>query len=90
VFVEKVLEKNKKFSKYSPVEGVRYDGIYKVVDFWSERGKSGFLVWKYELRRDDDEPAPWTPEGKLLADKLYKEGLQKAKLQEQQKKKKSS
>lgn len=26
----------------------------------------GFLVWKYELRRDDDEPAPWTPEGKLV------------------------
>ncbi|NXC87955.1 UHRF1 ligase, partial [Cercotrichas coryphoeus] len=35
-------------------------------------GKSGFLVWRYLLRRDDEEPAPWTKEGK---DRMKKLGL---------------
>ncbi|XP_065843411.1 E3 ubiquitin-protein ligase UHRF1-like [Oscarella lobularis] len=52
-----------KTSKYAPKEGIRYDGTYKVVKYWSEKGKSGFLVWRYLLRRDDPSPAPWTREG---------------------------
>jgi E3 ubiquitin-protein ligase UHRF1 len=36
----------------------------QVVKYWPERGKSGFLVWRYLLRRDDTEPEPWTREGK--------------------------
>lgn len=38
--------------------------IYQVVKYWPEKGKSGFIVWRYELRRDDPEHAPWTKEGK--------------------------
>nr|KAF6332311.1 ubiquitin like with PHD and ring finger domains 2 [Pipistrellus kuhlii] len=35
-----------------------------VVKYWPEKSTShGFLVWRYLLRRDDDEPAPWTSEG---------------------------
>nr|XP_009934585.1 PREDICTED: E3 ubiquitin-protein ligase UHRF1 [Opisthocomus hoazin] len=64
--------KGGKHSKYAPVEGNRYDGIYKVVKYWPETGKSGFLVWRYLLRRDDEEPAPWTKEGK---DRMKKLGL---------------
>ncbi|NXX96066.1 UHRF1 ligase, partial [Centropus bengalensis] len=64
--------KGGKHSKYAPVEGNRYDGIYKVVKYWPEKGKSGFLVWRYLLRRDDEEPAPWTKEGK---DRMKKLGL---------------
>ncbi|XP_075217787.1 E3 ubiquitin-protein ligase UHRF1-like [Lycorma delicatula] len=56
--------KLQKHSKYAPEEGNRYDGIYKVVKYYPEKGKSGFLVWRYMLRRDDPTPAPWTPEGK--------------------------
>ncbi|XP_031204544.1 E3 ubiquitin-protein ligase UHRF1 isoform X5 [Mastomys coucha] len=56
--------KGGKHSKYAPAEGNRYDGIYKVVKYWPEKGKSGFLVWRYLLRRDDTEPEPWTREGK--------------------------
>ncbi|XP_073485733.1 E3 ubiquitin-protein ligase UHRF1-like [Aquarana catesbeiana] len=56
--------KGRKHSKYAPEDGNRYDGIYKVVKYWPEKGKSGFLVWRYLLRRDDEEPAPWTKEGK--------------------------
>ncbi|KAI9164544.1 E3 ubiquitin-protein ligase uhrf1 [Blastocladiella emersonii ATCC 22665] len=49
---------------YAPDAGVRYDGLYKVVKYYPEKGKAGHMVWRYLMRRDDDEPAPWTPEGK--------------------------
>ncbi|KAK7467888.1 hypothetical protein BaRGS_00036893 [Batillaria attramentaria] len=62
--------KGRKHSKYAPEEGNRYDGIYKVVKYWAEKGKSGFLVWRYLLRRDDPAPAPWTKEGKKRAEEL--------------------
>ncbi|KAJ3349435.1 E3 ubiquitin-protein ligase uhrf1 [Allomyces javanicus] len=48
----------------APAAGYRYDGLYKVVKYWPKKGKSGHIIWRYELRRDDDEPAPWTKEGK--------------------------
>ncbi|XP_072761128.1 E3 ubiquitin-protein ligase UHRF1 [Anoplolepis gracilipes] len=56
--------KLKKHSKYAPEEGNRYDGIYKVVKYYPCKGKSGFRVWRFILRRDDPSPAPWTEEGK--------------------------
>uniref|UniRef100_A0A8B9K700 E3 ubiquitin-protein ligase UHRF n=1 Tax=Astyanax mexicanus TaxID=7994 RepID=A0A8B9K700_ASTMX len=62
--------KGRRISKYAPEEGNRYDGIYKVVKYWPEIGKCGFLVWRYLLRRDDVEPAPWTPEGIERSKKL--------------------
>lgn len=46
--------------------------LFQVVKYWPETGKSGFLVWRYLLRRDDEEPAPWTKEGK---DRMKKLGL---------------
>jgi len=55
--------KGQKHSKYAPDEGNRYDGIYKVVKYYPEKGQSGFIVWRYLLRRDDPSPAPWTEEG---------------------------
>ncbi|XP_026824930.1 E3 ubiquitin-protein ligase UHRF1 isoform X2 [Ooceraea biroi] len=56
--------KLKKYSKYAPQEGNRYDGTYKVVKYYPDVGKSGFRVWKYLLRRDDPSPAPWSKQGK--------------------------
>jgi len=41
-----------------------------VVKYWPAKGKSGFLVWRYLLRRDDEEPAPWTRDGKERIKKL--------------------
>jgi len=58
--------KGSKHSKYAPEAGNRYDGVYKVVKYWPEKGKSGFRVWRYLLRRDDPAPAPWTEEGKQI------------------------
>ena len=40
-------------SPHAPQEGYRYDGLYRVVDFWQERGESGFLVWLYKLELID-------------------------------------
>ncbi|KAJ2559780.1 hypothetical protein EV175_000165 [Coemansia sp. RSA 1933] len=51
--------------RYAPDEGVRYDGLYRIVKYWKERGVSGFYVWRYLFRRDDPEPSPWTEEGKV-------------------------
>ncbi|XP_030049642.1 E3 ubiquitin-protein ligase UHRF2 isoform X3 [Microcaecilia unicolor] len=75
--------KGRRISKYAPEEGNRYDGIYKVVKYWPEIGKCGFLVWRYLLRRDDVEPAPWTAEGIERSKKLglaiqYPEGYLEA------------
>ncbi|XP_012278380.1 E3 ubiquitin-protein ligase UHRF1 isoform X2 [Orussus abietinus] len=75
-----------KHSKYAPKEGNRYDGIYKVVKYFPERGKSGFSVWRYLLRRDDPAPAPWTAEGKkriasLDLEMMYPDGFLEAKEQ---------
>jgi len=36
----------------------------QVVKYWPNKGNSGFLVWRFLLRRDDPTPAPWTREGK--------------------------
>ncbi len=29
------------------------------VSFRAEKGRAGFLIWRYLLRRDDPSPAPW-------------------------------
>ncbi|KAG8080802.1 hypothetical protein GUJ93_ZPchr0007g3689 [Zizania palustris] len=45
-------------SKRSPVGKVYfYDGLYKVVDFWLDRGKSGFGVYKYKMLRIEGQEA---------------------------------
>ena len=38
-------------SKHSPAYGYRYDGLYKVTDYWKKRGKSGFDVWLFRLEK---------------------------------------
>lgn len=62
--------KASKHSKYAPEDGNRYDGIYKVVKYYPEKGESGFIVWRFLLRRDDPSPAPWTKEGKKQIERL--------------------
>jgi [histone H3]-lysine9 N-trimethyltransferase EHMT len=45
-------------SRRSPVGKVYfYDGLYKVVDYWLDRGKAGFGVYKYKMMRiEGQEP----------------------------------
>ena len=35
--------------EYGPQSGYRYDGIYYVKNFYKEKGKSGFFIYRYEL-----------------------------------------
>ncbi len=42
-------------SPYAPRWGYRYDGLYRVEDYWCENGKSGFTIWRYRLRRIPDD-----------------------------------
>lgn len=49
----------------------RYDGIYKVVKYYPKHGANGLLVWRFLLRRDDPEPAPWTEEGKRIIEEKF-------------------
>jgi putative restriction endonuclease len=34
---------------HSPAEGLRYDGLFRVVDFWHEPGRDGFRIWRFKL-----------------------------------------
>lgn len=36
-------------SPHSPPIGYSYDGLYAVEEFWHDRGKSGFEVWRFRL-----------------------------------------
>lgn len=40
----------------SPVTGYRYDGLFRVDDFWDEAGRSGFKVVRYRLEKLPAEP----------------------------------
>jgi len=46
-------------SGLGPPIGFRYDGLYRVVRYWSETGRSGFKIWRFRLERDDPDPPPW-------------------------------
>ncbi|KAK7590700.1 hypothetical protein V9T40_002313 [Parthenolecanium corni] len=63
--------KLRKRSKFAPKEGNRYDGIYKVVKYYPKHGANGLLVWRFLLRRDDPEPAPWTEEGERIIEEKF-------------------
>lgn len=36
-------------SPHAPAFGYRYDGLYRVADYWRERGRSGFILWRFRL-----------------------------------------
>ena len=40
-------------STYAPTSGFRYDGLFRVESYWTERGKSGYLVCRYRLVSQD-------------------------------------
>ena len=78
--------------EYAPEDGFRYDGIYKVLKYYKEKGASGLNVWRYLLRRDDPAPAQWTKEGKKIAEErgwsvIYPEGYVKPPPKESKKRK---
>lgn len=54
----RVIRGYKLKSSYAPEEGYRYDGLYSVVKYWQARGLSGFLVYKFALKRCDGQSSP--------------------------------
>jgi putative restriction endonuclease len=43
-------------SKYAPLSGYRYDGLYRIESYWSEKGKDGFRIWRFRLVRIENQP----------------------------------
>jgi hypothetical protein len=56
-------------SQFAPKAGYRYDGLYRVAEYWQQKGKSGHLVWCFRLKKINAETAPWhaTPPAHLVA-----------------------
>lgn len=46
----RVIRGSRHASRFSPAEGYRYAGLYLIEDHYRERGKSGFLVWRFRMR----------------------------------------
>lgn len=36
-------------SVYAPRVGYRYDGLYRVEDYWHTIGRSGYTIWRFRL-----------------------------------------
>ena len=45
----RVIRGARHHSPYSPLVGYRYDGLYAVDDYWQERGRSGFRIWRFRV-----------------------------------------
>lgn len=45
-------------SSFAPPNGYRYDGLYRVDEYWEETGRSGYKVWRYRLIKSDDSSTP--------------------------------
>ena len=41
--------------EFSPREGYRYDGLYRVADFWLDKGINDFLIWRFHLEAIEGE-----------------------------------
>lgn len=44
-------------STWAPEQGYQYDGLFRVEQDWKERGVSSYYVWRYLLRKIEDENA---------------------------------
>lgn len=50
----RVIRGQNKHSKFAPESGYRYDGLYLVEEYWHEKGKSGYIVWRFRLIKFDE------------------------------------
>ncbi|RBO83400.1 YDG/SRA domain-containing protein [Marinomonas aquiplantarum] len=57
----RVSRSNKHKDPKSTAKGYEYAGLYKVDDYWREKGRSGFYVWRYRLIACDEQPTKETP-----------------------------
>ncbi|MFG2624792.1 YDG/SRA domain-containing protein [Streptomyces sp. NPDC048473] len=59
---------------YSPASGYRYDGLYQIVEEWTEVGKAGFRICRFRLRRLPAETQELTPVEQQVRDILDRQG----------------
>lgn len=59
---------------YSPAGGYRYDGLYEIVEEWTEVGKAGFRICRFRLRRLSAETQELTPVEQQVRDILDQQG----------------
>ena len=45
----RVIRGARQRSSYAPEAGYRYDGLYRVADYWREVGTAGFYIWRFRL-----------------------------------------
>lgn len=43
-------------SRFSPTSGYRYDGLYKITNYWKDIGEDGYRIWRYKLEKIDSAP----------------------------------
>ncbi|MFI8810015.1 MULTISPECIES: YDG/SRA domain-containing protein [unclassified Streptomyces] len=61
-------------SDYSPPEGYRYDGLYRILRDWVEVGQSGFEICRFKMCRLADEEQELTPFERQVQDVLDQDG----------------
>ncbi len=42
-------------SEFSPENGYRYDGLFRVEDYWREKGRRDYFVWRFRLRKISEQ-----------------------------------
>ncbi len=48
----RVIRGGRHASRHAPDDGsYRYDGLFRVTDFWQEKGQSGHYVWRFRLEQ---------------------------------------
>jgi putative restriction endonuclease len=45
----RVIRGARQHSPYAPEAGYRYDGLYRVEDYWRARGQAGWYIWRFRL-----------------------------------------
>jgi len=52
----RVIRSSKHKSPFSPISGYKYDGIYYVEDYQQTKGKDGYKIVRFVLRKEHSEP----------------------------------
>lgn len=63
----RVIRGGKLHSKYTPILGYRYDGLYYIENYWREKGKDGFDIIRFKLIRIEGQVQLPTEGGAIQA-----------------------
>lgn len=49
-------------SSYAPEAGYKYDGLYRIDQYWQAQGRDGFKICRFQLRRLEDQEPLFSPD----------------------------